>query len=84
MQWNYRNKRYTMTNSASTPSHPKTWVVNLVIKRVILVLLVIIVIKYALYDLSYMMSGMVGTVTAGYPSPKGTFKLFLSFRNIEK
>ena len=64
-----------MTNSGSTPSHPKTWVVNLVIKRVVLVLLVVIVIKYALYDLSYMMSGMVGTV--GSSVPKGKLKLFV-------
>ena len=63
-----------MTTSGSAPSHPKTWVVNLVIKRVVLVLLVIIVFKYALYDLSYMMSGTVGTV--GNNVLKGKLNLF--------
>ena len=61
---------------SSGPSHPKAWVVNSVLKRVVLLLLLIIAAKFAIYDLSTMMSGVIGTVAN--PQLKGTVNsLFL-------
>ena len=66
----------------STPSilpEAKTLVINVIIKRLLLVVLFIITIKYAVFDLSYAMSGVIGAVDNS-PS-KGMFN-FLFFSGV--
>ena len=69
--------KVTMTSSPSILSEPKALVVNVILKRLVLVILLVIAIRYAVFDLSYAMSGVLGTIDNS--QSKGMFNFHYFF-----